>query len=77
VDVDACAALRVGSDERHLERREVDHVGDPVLVEGASDRSGVCDVALHEPDARPLGVRQHEPQPRVVGAEVEADRLLA
>ena len=50
---------------------------DAVLVERAPERRAVGDVALDERDPRALLLGQHEPEPRVVRAEVEPDRLLA
>ena len=50
-DVDVHAERRVGADERHLERGEVDDARDLVLVERPLDGREVGDVALDELDA--------------------------
>ena len=47
-DVDERPERRVGSHERHLERREVDDVRDRVVVERAPERVEVGDVALDD-----------------------------
>ena len=55
----------------------MDDVRYPVLVESTADRGRIRHVAFEERDPRPLLLGQHEPDSRVVGAEVEPDRLLA
>ena len=47
-DVDARAERRVCAAERHLQRGEVDHARDPVVVEHPLERVEVGDVAVHE-----------------------------
>ena len=51
--------------------------GDLVLVERSAERSAVRDVAPDERDALALVLVEDESEPRVVRAEVVADRLLA
>src|SRR5439155_21081126 len=70
-DVDERAERRVGPRERNLQRREVDQVGDPVLVEGAPDRVAVGDVAADEGDLRELALRHDEPEPLRIARHIE------
>ena len=78
VHVHARPALRIGADEWHLHRREVDDVRDLVVVECGGDGDRVRDVAFDQGDPCAFLVREHEAKPGVVGAgEVEPDRLLA
>ncbi len=65
------AQHRVGTAERHLERREVDDVGDAVRVEGAPERITVGDVAGRERDPRQLLVREQHAQPARIAGPVE------
>ena len=74
--VDVHPERRVGADERHLQRGEVDDARDLVLVERALDRGEIGDVALDELD--PVGVvAEHELEPAAVVAEVVADDGVA
>ncbi len=54
----------------------MDDTRDLVLVQSPPERLAVGDVALDEGDARALLLAQDQPESRVVGAEVEPDRLL-
>ena len=76
-DVDARPERRVGPAEGHLQRGEVDHVRDPVLVERALDRLEIGDVAGHVRDRLDLLGREQERDPARVGREVEGDDALA
>ena len=74
--VDARAQRRVGAHERDLERGEVDHVGDPVLVERALDHVEVGDVGAHAHDALDLLRGERDRHPRRLLGEVEGDDLV-
>ncbi len=66
----------VGTDERHLQRREVDDARDLVLVEGVLDGVEVGDVARHELD--PAGVvSEYQVEATAVVAEVVADHRVS
>ena len=57
-DVDPRAECRVGAAERNLERRQVDHRRDVVLVERPAERVSVGDVSLDQRHALALVVRR-------------------
>ena len=76
VDVHPGTALGICTAERHLQRCEVDDVRDLVLVESRAHSRCIGHVAFDERDPCALILRQNEPQPRVVRAEVEPDGLL-
>ena len=62
---------RIGLAERHLERREVDHVGDVPRLQRRGEGVEVGDVAAHDLDRRHL-VRGHDLlEPACARAEVE------
>ena len=68
--VDARAERRVRAHERHLQRREVDHVRDPALLHRARELGQVGHVAAHLVERRELGIVEQQPQPVVAAAEV-------
>ena len=71
--VDARAERRVGAAERHLQRGEVDHVRDAVLVDRALERGEVGDVARDVRDRRDRVRVEQQAQPPRLGREVERD----
>jgi hypothetical protein len=74
--VDAGAERRVGANEGDLQRRQVDHVRDRVLVERPLDGVEVGDVAAHAGDGASLAWLERERQARRLLADVEADDLV-
>ncbi len=76
-DVDPCPECGVGAAERDLERRQVHDGRDVVLVERPAERGSVGDVSLDQRHALALVAVEDDAEPRVVAAEVVADRLLA
>jgi hypothetical protein len=75
--VHRCPERRVGAHERDLQRGEVDHVRDRVLVEHPLDELEVGDVAAHADDALGLLRLERDRQARRLLAEVEGDRLVS
>ena len=72
-DVDRGTERRVGAAERDLERREMDDVRDPVLVEGAFDSREIGDIALDQREPLQFVWLEDLAEPARVLSKVEAD----
>jgi hypothetical protein len=76
-DVDLRAEDGILTDERHLQRGEMDHACDRILVEDALEGAQVRDVDLDVSDQRLLVVAEGDGQAMTRTTEIQSDDLVA
>ena len=72
-DVDPRPERRIGLAERHLERREMDDVGDVVIVHRPLEGSELGDVAGHQRDTGEVVRDEYLAEPASVLPDIESD----